>query len=63
MIFGAMDAALAGTLPHYRLEFRIKGIRGTFVPGGDVKVLLKVDVPTVLPTRGVSVWVNVPVSG
>jgi hypothetical protein len=53
MIFEAMDPLLAGTVTHYRMQFRITGSGGTFVSGGNVKSLLLIDVPSTIPNRGV----------
>ena len=54
IVFGAMDALLAGTMPFYRMEFRIRGAAAnTFVSGGNAKVQLRVRVPTSLPSNGV----------
>ena len=61
MIFGAMDELLAGTAPDYRMEFRIKGVAGTFVRGGNAKVRLDVRVPTSLPNSGVFVTFDVAI--
>ncbi len=60
-IFGAMDSLLAGTLPYYRLEFRIKGKPGVFVAGGNAKVRLRVRVPTPLPSHGTVIAFDVPI--
>lgn len=60
-IFGAMDSLLAGTLRYYRMQFRIKGVRNTFVAGGNAKVRIRVRVPTPLPHRGAFVTVDVPI--
>lgn len=60
-IFGAMDSLLARTMPYYRAQFRIKGMPGTFVVGGNAKVHLRVRVPTPLPTRGSVIWFDVPI--
>jgi hypothetical protein len=47
MIFGAMDRLLAGNMPFYRMEFRVKGAGpGTFLSGGNAKIRLEIDVPT-----------------
>jgi hypothetical protein len=53
MVFGAMDQLLSGTLPSYRLRFRIEGTIGTFVPGGNAKIRLLTRVPTTIPTFGI----------
>jgi hypothetical protein len=61
MLFGAMDSLLAGTLPYYRLQFRIKGAPGVFVAGGNAKVRLRVRVPTTLPSNGSFISFDVPI--
>jgi hypothetical protein len=49
MVFGAMDQLLAGTLPFYRMEFRLEGlVPGTFQPGGNARVRFVTHVPTSL---------------
>jgi hypothetical protein len=53
IVLGALDPLLAGSLPFYRMEFRVTSERGAFVSGGNAKVRIKVDVPTSLPTIGV----------
>lgn len=53
MTFSTMDQLLAGTLPFYRMQFQLTGVAGTFVPGGNVKVNLQIDVPTSVVNRGV----------
>lgn len=54
MVFGALDAALSGVLPSYRMEFRLTAdASSTFMPGGNVKLHLVVSVPSPLPNRGV----------
>jgi hypothetical protein len=60
-IFGAMDSLLAGTMPHYRLQFRINGMPGVFVAGGNAKVRLRVRVPTTLPSNGSIITFDVPI--
>jgi hypothetical protein len=60
IVIGALDRLLAGDLPFYRMGFALTADRGTFVEGGNAKVRIKVDVPTVLPTRGV--WVTADVA-
>jgi hypothetical protein len=62
IIFGAMDALLAGTTPYYRMQFRIKGFPNTFVSGGNAKIRLRVRVPTSLPTRGSTLTFDVPIA-
>jgi hypothetical protein len=59
MVFGAVDQALAGTMPYYHMEFRLTGIAGTFVAGGNAKVWITIDVPTSIPTRGVYTTLDV----
>lgn len=62
MVFGAMDQLLAGTVPYYRMQFRLVGATtGTFVPGGNAKVLLKIHVPTSIPSRGVFISLDVAI--
>ena len=61
IVFGAMDRLLAGSMPHYRMQFRITGDAGTFVPGGNVKVRLGISVPTSLPHLGVHTSLDVAI--
>lgn len=61
MLFGAMDSLLAGTLSYYRMQFRIQGIRQTFVSGGNAKVLLNVQVPASIPHRGINIYFDVAI--
>ena len=51
--FGTMDRVLAGEVPHYRMQFELTGDPGVFVPGGNVKVLMHVDLPAPVPNRGI----------
>ncbi len=44
-VFRAMGQLIAGTTPRYRMTFRIGGEPGTFVSGGNAKVMLQVVVP------------------
>jgi hypothetical protein len=60
-IFGAMDRLLAGVTPYYRMQFRIKGPPGTFVPGGNAKVNLNIRVPTPLPSNGLRATLDVAI--
>ena len=53
LVMGALDPVLAGTTPIYRMQFRLTGDEGTFVSGGNAKLLLNVGVPSPLPNRGV----------
>lgn len=62
MIFGALDQLLAGTLPYYRMTFRIRGGNDTFVAGGNVKVWLHIRVPASIPNRGVYLSFDVAIS-
>jgi hypothetical protein len=59
IVLGAMDQVLAGTMPFYRIQFRIKGEAGTFAPGRIATLLVKVDVPTPFPSYGFGVPVDV----
>jgi len=59
IVLGAMNQVLAGTMPFYRIQFRIKGEAGTFAPGRIATLLVKVDVPPPLPSEGL--WVPVDV--
>jgi hypothetical protein len=61
MVFAALDQVLAGTLPFYRMQFSLVGEPGTFVPGGNAKVYLHIDVPASMPHRGVLAEVNVAI--
>ena len=61
MVFAALDQVLAGTLPFYRMQFSLVGEPGTFVPGGNAKVYLHIDVPASMPNRGVSAVVDVAI--
>jgi hypothetical protein len=61
MVFGTMDQVLAGTVPFYRVQFRLTGGEGTFVSGGNVKVHMRIDVPTLLPNRGVRAVLDVAI--
>lgn len=54
LLFGALDSLLAGTVPYYRLQFRLTGADGTFVPGGNVRLILVVDMPSPLPNAVVA---------
>ncbi|MDX1562855.1 MAG: carboxypeptidase-like regulatory domain-containing protein [Gammaproteobacteria bacterium] len=60
-IFDKMDELLAGTLPHYRMEFRISGSPGTFVSGGNAKVRLLIDPPMAAPSHGTFVTFDVAI--
>jgi hypothetical protein len=61
MVFRAMDRLLAGTTPYYRMQFRLTGPGGTFVPGGNAKVRLNIRVPTSLPSNGVMTTLDVAI--
>lgn len=61
MVFGAMDRLLAGTTTYYRMQFRLVGPTGTFVPGGNAKVRLNIRVPTSLPSNGVMTTLDVAI--
>lgn len=52
-VFGAMDQALSGALPSYRMQFRLTGGPGIFVSGGNVKARMLIDVPASVVNRGV----------
>jgi hypothetical protein len=56
-----MDRLLAGTTPYYRMQFRLTGPGGTFVPGGNAKVRLNIRVPTSLPSNGVMTTLDVAI--
>jgi len=49
--FAALDQAVAGALPYYRMQFALTGSPGTFVPGGNVKVPLTISMRTPVPSR------------
>jgi len=53
MVFGAIESVLAGTMPYYRMQFRIKGSAGTFVSGGNAKLRLVIRVPSDIINGGV----------
>lgn len=59
MVLGAMDAVLSGSMPFYRIAFRITGEAGTFVSGRIVTLLVHVDVPTPFPDDGFGVAVDI----
>lgn len=61
MIFGAMDQLLAGTTSYYRMQFRLTGGRETFVSGGNVKIKMRIDVPTSIPNNGVLASLDVAI--
>lgn len=61
MAFGAMDQILAGTVPFYRMQFQLTGVAGMFVPGGNVKVYMHIDVPTSVVSRGVHAQFDVAI--
>jgi hypothetical protein len=61
IIFGAMDQLLAGTVPYYRMQFRVRGNAGTFVPGGNAKIVLSVQVPTESPENQIHTHVDVAI--
>jgi hypothetical protein len=61
MVFGAMDRLLAGTVPYYRMQFRVVGSAGTFVSGGNAKVRLRIHVPTSIPSNGVFTSLDVAI--
>ena len=51
MAFGALDQVPAGTLPFYQMRFHLIGYGDpvgdtTFVPGGNAKISLQINVPT-----------------
>jgi hypothetical protein len=52
-VFGVMDQVLAGTLPYYRIEYRLTGEPGLFSPGGNVRVYMRIDVPAAFGTQPV----------
>lgn len=59
--FGIMDRVLAGEVPYYRMQFELAGAPDVFVPGGNVKVLLHVDLPAPVPNRGIYADIDVAV--
>jgi hypothetical protein len=61
MVFGAMDRLLAGTVPYYRMQFRLVGSAGTFVSRGNAKVRLRIRVPTSIPSNGVTTSLDVAI--
>jgi hypothetical protein len=61
LIFGAMDHVLAGAVPYYRVEFRVKGSPGMFVHGGHANVSLRIRVPAQVPNNGVYVSLDVAI--
>jgi hypothetical protein len=61
MVFGAMDRLLAGTMPYYRMQFRLVGSPGTFVSGGNAKVRMRIHVPTSIPSNGVHTSLDVAI--
>ena len=52
-VFGVVDQVLAGTLPYYRIEYRLAGEPGLFSPGGNVRVFMRIDVPASFGTQPV----------
>jgi hypothetical protein len=61
MVFGAMDRLLAGSVPYYRMQFRLVGRAGTFVSGGNAKVQLRIQVPTSIRSNGVFTSLDVAI--
>ena len=61
MVFGAMDQLLAGTVPYYRMQFRLVGSPGTFVSGGNAKVWMRIHVPTSTRSNGVHTSLDVAI--
>jgi len=61
MVFGAMDQLLAGTVPYYRMQFRLVGSPGTFVSGGNAKVRMRIHVPSSIPSNGVHTILDVAI--
>jgi hypothetical protein len=59
--FGSMDRILAGEVPHYRVQFELTGAPGVFVPGGNVKVLMHVDVPARVTNNGIYADIDVAI--
>jgi hypothetical protein len=47
----ALDGLFAGTIPHYRMTFTLKGAAGTFVSGGTIGGLLRIRVPDFKPAE------------
>jgi hypothetical protein len=61
MLFSAADSVLAGTMPYYRMQFRIGGPGGTFLPGGNAKAYISIRIPSDIPNHGVSAIFDVAV--
>lgn len=61
MVLGAVDRLLAGTMPYYRMQFRVVGGPATFVSGGNAKVRMRIDVPTSIPSSGVHLSLDVAI--
>ncbi len=60
-VFGVMDQVLSGTLPYYRIEYRLTGAAGLFSPGGNVKLYMRIDVPTSFGTQPVRTQFDVAI--
>jgi len=60
-VFGAMDQILAGTLPYYRIEYRLVGEAGLFSSGGNVRIYMRIDVPTSYGTQPVRTQFDVAI--
>jgi hypothetical protein len=48
-------------VPHYRVQFELTGAPGVFVPGGNVKVLMHVDVPARVTNNGIYADIDVAI--
>lgn len=60
-VFGVIDQVLAGTLPHYQIEYRLTGEPGLFSPGGNVRVYMRIDVPASFGTQPVNTSFDVAI--
>ena len=60
--FGAMNRALAGELPFYRMQFTVTGDAGTFVPGGNARIYLHMDTPSPILNRGAQTVFDVTIA-
>lgn len=60
-VIGVMDRVLSGTLPYYRIEYRLTGEAGLFSPGGNVRLYMRIDVPTAFGTQPVRTQFDVAI--
>jgi hypothetical protein len=60
-VFGVMDQVLSGTLPYYRIEYRLTGEAGLFSPGGNVRLYMRIDVPSSFGTQPVRTQFDVAI--